>query len=410
MVGSTGFSTGRYVWLHGLEGEHGLNTWDIYSSMFSPHNGYVLEYSSDKTIPGIAAGLYAGRIKPVVSDGSIVLVGHSMGGLVARELMSHSEKIRGVITVATAHNGSCLLKNTLNGSVADCFSGAIKMANSAIDASLWSGIFSGVPVTSLAAPLIAPVTVFRNKTVNTTLFLLKHALQGATGIYKLGHPCIKDMLPGSRFLTALNGRAYDVPVLNIYGAEDHWQVVRALGSLSQMDKVKDPHHLDVSYDKEYVTALQSGMAFIYQVQHAHTLVYNALGVVARFLPWIWITRELVLKARYNWDELYRYLETGLHTDLASAMGATRYELQNYCIPNGFDLKQLTCRSKYLPVVAENDGVLSRMDAYFYPVTNQIVYNVRVAGVNHQEMGNHVAMRQLMNEVINLKLYGDAFAQ
>jgi pimeloyl-ACP methyl ester carboxylesterase len=405
-----GFSANRYIWLHGLEGEHGLNTWDSYSTLFSPGNGYVFEYTSDNTISGITADLYSRKIKPLASEGSMVVIGHSMGGLIARKLMSHSDKISGIITVASAHNGSTLLRNTLNGNVIDYFTRAIKMANSAIDASLWSGIFSGIPVTTLAAPLITPVSVFRNKTVNHTLFLLKHAMQAGVGVYRLGHPCIMDMLPGSSFLTTLNSTAYDVPILNIYGAEDHWQVVRALGSLSQVDRVKDSQNLDKSYDDTYFSALQTGLAIIYQVQHTHNLVYNALGIVARFLPWIWISRELVLKARYNWDEMYRYLETGIHTDLASAMGATQYQLQNYCVPTGPDLNQLSCRLMYLPVVIENDGVLSVKDSYCNPIPDQVVYNVRVAGVNHQEAGNHVAMRKLMNEIINLKLYGDAFAR
>ena len=57
IVSFTAHSADRYIWLHGLEGEHGLNTWDIYNGMFTPDNGYVLEYKSDRSIVGIAANL-----------------------------------------------------------------------------------------------------------------------------------------------------------------------------------------------------------------------------------------------------------------------------------------------------------------------------------------------------------------
>jgi pimeloyl-ACP methyl ester carboxylesterase len=404
------FSADRYIWLHGMEGEHGANTWDIYNSMFTKNEGMVLEYTSDNTIGAIAKNLYLNQIKPVETSGSMVIVGHSMGGLVARSLLAYSPRISGVIVVGTANNGSALLMNTLNGKVIDFFSSAIKMANSAIDASLYAGIFTGVPVTTLAAPLIVPISIFKSRTVNSTLFYLKHASNSAVGVYQLGHPCIRDMVPGSPFLTNLNSVSTNVPLINIYGAEDHWQVVRALGSLSKVDAVKNAANIDIPYDQSYFPALQAGLAFMYEIQSTHNLVYNALGIAAVFMPWIWVTRELVLKARYNWDAMYRYLETGIHTDLAGMMGATQYKLQNYCVPLGTDLNNLSCKMAYLPVVMENDGVLSRADVVLPSNSRRTVFNVRVPGVNHQEMGNHITMRKLMEEIIYYKSYGNAFAK
>ena len=410
IVSYTAHAADRYIWLHGLEGEHGLNTWDIYNGMFTPDNGYVLEYKSDRSIVGIAANLYKSQIQSMDTMGSMVVIGHSMGGLVARSLLDYTESISGLITVATANNGSGLLKSVVDGRMYNFFANAVTMANTAIDASLWSGIFSGAPVTTLAAPLVVPVTVFKNRTVNSTLFLLKNVMNAGVGIYQFGHPCVRDMIPGSSFLNQLNGSSHTVPLLNVYGAEDHWQVLRALGSLSKVDLVKNPQNTDVSYDKEYFSALQTGMAYIYQIQNTHNVVYNALGVAALFMPWIWITRELVLKARHNWDAIYRYLETGIHTDLADVMGATSYKLQNFCTPGGVNLKKLTCRSAYLPVVTENDGILAKKDVVLLSGIDQPVFNVQVLGVNHQEMGNHMAVRKLLNEVLNQKIYGEAFAK
>lgn len=400
----------RYIWLHGLEGEKGSNTWDIYRKIFSPDNGYILEYTSDNSIENIARNLYTTQIKPLDTGSSIVVIGHSMGGLVARSLPKYSSNISGVIAVGAANNGSTLLKNTLSGVVYDYFTEAIKEANSAIDASLWSGIFSGYPVTTLAAPLILPITVFKNKTVNSTLNVLKQVLNSGIGIYKLGHPCVRDMVPGSSYLSTLNSVNSAVPTLNIYGAEDHWQVLRALGSLSKVEEVKNPVNIDTSYDKSYFPAVQSGLAFIYQIQTTHNLVYNALGLAAVLMPWIWVTRELVLKARFNWDAMYRYLESGIHTDLAGALGAVQYQLGTYCVPKGVSLTTLSCKSAYLPYVTENDGILSRKDVVLPSNSQRPVFNIKVTGVNHQEMGNHAAMRKLFQDIINFKTYGNVFAK
>jgi hypothetical protein len=41
----------------------------------------------------------------------------------------------------------------------------------------------------------------------------------------------------------------------------------------------------------------------------HELVYNSMGLIAMKYPWVWVSREQVLKARYNWDRLFRYLES-----------------------------------------------------------------------------------------------------
>jgi pimeloyl-ACP methyl ester carboxylesterase len=403
-------STDNYIWLHGLEGDRGSNTWDIYSAMFTPAVGHVLSYSSNNSINAIANNLYKKHIQSIEAGGSVVVIGHSMGGLVARALLNYTNRINGIVTVGTPHNGSTLLSNTLDGKVYNFFEHAITMSNNAIETSLWSGLFAGFPVTTLAAPLIIPVSYFKNMTVNSTLFLLRNAMNSGISIYRFRHSCINDMRPNSDFLRQLNSTGRRIPIVNIYGAEDHWQVVRALGSLSSVEEVKNPVHTDVEFDQKFFPAMYSGLGLVNQVQTTHNLVYNALGVAAVFMPWIRVTRELVLKARFNWDEIYRYLETGIHTDLAETMGAVEYRLQNYCMPYSLDLKKLKCRTAFLPVVTENDGVVARTDVHLPSSAGLPVFNVRVKGVNHQEMGNHIAMRRLFDEIINRKSYGAVFAK
>ncbi len=410
ILSMTAFTQKKFIWLHGLEGAKGPNTWDIYQQYLTTTNGFVIEYPSDNTIAGIANRIYQSDIKPLEVDDDLVVIAHSMGGLVARSLTGLSPKIKGIITVGTPNSGSVLLKNTLSGKTYDFFHQAIRMASGAVDNSLLSGIFSGFPVTTIAAPIVIPITIFKNSTRDGVLTSLKIVLQTGMGIYALSHPCIRDMLHGSALLQHLNTKTDTVPHVNIYGAEDNWQVVRAIGSLSKINEVKNPQCRDQSFDQEYVPKMQAGLVFISQIQQTHNLVYKALAVPAIFMPWIWLTRELVLKARLEWDALYRYLDVGMHADFASNMGAVEYRLQDYCIPTGIDLQKLSCKKSYVPFILENDGILSRQDVISGMEHKENIYNVRVLGVNHQEMGNHIEMRKLLEEIIINKKYGNAFSR
>lgn len=409
-LGIKAFSQKNFIWLHGLEGEKGPNTWDIYQQHLTPTNSFIFEYPSNNSIQGIASGLYQNAVKSIENDSGFVIVAHSMGGLVARTLSDFTPKIKGIITVGTPNAGSVLLKNTLSGKTYDFFNQAIRMASGAIDNSLLSGIFCGIPVTTIAAPIVIPVTIFKNSTRDGMLYTLKITLQNGMGIYALAHPCIRDMLPGSNFLQNLNAKSETVAHINIYGAEDNWQVVRAIGSLSRIADVKNHQHMDVSFDETFFPKFQSGLAFICQIQQAHNLVYKALAIPAVFMPWIWLTRELVLKARLEWDAVYRYLEVGIHADFAMNMGAVEYLLRDYCIPTGIDMQKLTCKKSYLPYIIENDGILSRHDVISGIKPKYNTYNIRVQGVNHQEMGNHINMRKLLENIIIHKKYGHEFGR
>lgn len=410
LISLVSFSTNKYIWLHGLEGEKGPYTWDIYQQELTGINGYIYKYPSNNSITEIASTLYVNYLKPIEKHDSFILIGYSMGGLVARSMQRLSPNVKAIITVGTPNSGSTLLQNTLNRKMYDFFSNAIKNANKAIDVSLGSDIFSGISVTTLAAPIILPVSIFKNITLNNTLQGLKITYQSGIGIYALSHPCIRDMLPESKYLRDLNSINTTVPHINIYGSEKNWQVVRAMGSLSKISELKNPTNIDKSYDQEFIPKIQAGLAFIYQIQLAHNLVYTALGVPAIFMPWIWMTRELVLTARLEWDALSRYLDVGMHADFAKNMGAIEYRLQNYCVPLGVDLRKLSCKQMYLPYILENDGILSKKDVVSSLQTGNITYHVRVVGVNHQEMGNHIEMRKLLDGIINLKTHGDVFAK
>lgn len=398
----------RFVWLHGIQGHEGTNTWDIYQKKYTPQNGYIYRYLSDKSIPDIAKGLYNDKMKSIESGNQIILVGHSMGGLVARSLQKLSPSVKGMITVGTSHFGAKLLQNTSRGYTFDVFKNAVNMANDAITKSTRGLLMATLPVSVVAVPLALPINIVKNKVVAGSLKALSGTINLALNVYKSGHPCANDLVPGSEYIKTLNNSPINVPLINVYGAEDNWQVVRALGTLSRVNDVKNPVNIDKSFDMEYVNGVISALAFINQVKNAHDVVYKALAYPAVYLPWIWGTREFVLQAKSNWDVLYNYVNEGMHADLLSCMGAVEYRRTTYC---SYTLNSPTlkiCNTKFVPFQIENDGILSKNDVLLPSNAGNEIYQVRVPGVNHQEMGNQIEVRKFFDNALKKGIYGKVF--
>jgi pimeloyl-ACP methyl ester carboxylesterase len=402
-------SATNYIWLHGMEGHAGANTWDIYNQEFTKTNGKIYEYKSLTGIKKIAENL-SNTLKIAGDTSKQVIIGHSMGGLVARSVQQITPGITGLITVGTANNGSVAVENVLSGRTINQIALMIAGVSLAFDASILYATASAPPVSTLAAPVIVPLTLVKNILMLQTLGSMNAGFNSLVNTYAFTHQCIYDMKPNSAYLKDINSKKIDIPIINIYGAEDNWQIIRALGALSRVKDVKNPLNIDKTFDMDYVQGVRVGMGYVSQIQNLHNSVYNTLAVPAVFMPWIWITRELILKARYNWDKIYWDLETGMHAKLAVNLGAVGYKYQNYCIPSGYSLSKLVCTSKYLPYVTDNDGILAGSSSMLPDsVSRDAVYNIRVEEVNHQEMGNHPKMRKTFEKIIKLKFYGKAFA-
>jgi len=401
-------SAKNYIWLHGMEGHSGANTWDIYKDDLTKTNGKIYEYKSTSGIKKIAENL-SGTIKSAGDTVDQILIGHSMGGLVARSLQQITPGIKGIITVGTANNGSVAVENVLTGKIINQISLMIAGVSLAFDASILYATASAPPVTTLAAPVVVPLTIIKNILMFQTLYSMNESFNSLVNFYAFTHQCIYDMKPNSAYLKEINGKKIDVPIINIYGAEDNWQIIRALGSLKRVKDVKNPLNIDKTFDMDFVQGVRSGMGIVNQIRNLHNSVYNTLGVPAVFMPWLWITRELILKARYNWDKIYWDLETGMHAKLAVNLGAVGYKNQSYCIPSGYSLGKLVCTTKYLPYVTDNDGILAGSSSIINDtLSSVVVHTIRVENVNHQEMGNHPKMRKTLENIIKLKSYGDSF--
>ena len=420
----------KVVWLHGLQGDQTPSTWDMYQTYFTPTNGEIVKYQSVfNSIKGVANDLTNSKINPANQD--LILVGHSMGGLVSRSIQQNNTKVKGIISAGTGNQGSDLIANALSGKVFNVFQIGVEKSNTAIDKSLTATVFCAPPVSIIAAPVAVGISTFKSIAL-VGLGAVKDILGFGISVYSTITPCTQDLVPTSTYITESQNQYINVPYINIYGAEDYWQVVRIAGAFLNMDKVKNPVNMDVSYDQAYFPTMYSALSITNQIQTAHNDVYQALVYPAIVMPWIWATRELVLSARHDWDGVYRYLETDMHNNFAGMVGANSYELRSYCVeewviddPNqpielvkGLNRIaapdpsnghwETVCHTSYVPITLEHDGILASK-AVIIPQNKGVkITNIRVPGVNHQEMGNHIEMRKLFNEIYKTDTYDKVF--
>ncbi len=398
----------RYIWLHGLMGNSEQNTWDIYNSLYTSGAGKILKYRSDRSIVEIANKIYEEEIKPYENEVEFVIIGHSMGGLVARYLQLITPSIKGLVTVGTGHMGATLLQSAFDGRITEIFNKTVLMSNNAIENSTQKNLVASFPLSVLAAPLVYPVLSYKNQVLTEGLQFINN--QVSTAIYSIPNlsPCVRDLQPKSEFLNFINSKPIKVPFVNIYGAEDYYQFLRAMGSLYKSEEVKNSENIDREYDTELFDELNLALAVINKIQNAHDLVYKALAYPAVFMPWIWVSREMVLKAKLDWKNIFNYLQTGIHDELLNAMGSFEYRLTTYCLGNYKSADLNTCFTRFVPFQIENDGVLTRKDILIPNPENEKIYNVRVPKVNHMEMGNQPEMRKVFNALTNVGTYGKVF--
>jgi len=418
----------KVVWLHGLQGDQTPSTWDMYKTYFTPSNGEVIKYPSVfNSIKSAANDLTNTKINPANQD--IILVGHSMGGLVSRSILQNNSKVKGLISAGSPNQGSSLISNAISGNVFNVFEIGVNKSSTAIDKSLTAAVFCAPPVSTIAAPIALGISTFKN-IVLVGLTAAKGLLGFGISIYSTITPCTQDLLPTSTYIKESQNQYINVPYINVYGAEDYWQVVRIAGAFLNMSKVKDPVNIDVSYDEAYFPTMYSALSVTNQIQTAHNDVYQALIYPAIVMPWIWATRELVLSARHDWDGVYRYLETDMHNNFAGMVGANSYELRTYYVevwvvddPNQLLVKgfnkiaapdptkghwETVARTSYVPITLEHDGILTSK-AVIVPESKGVkIFNKRVPGVNHQEMGNNIEMRKLFDVIYKTDTYDKVF--
>lgn len=400
----------KYIWLHGIESEGDRNPWKIYKNFYSPNHGYIFNYKPNRSIRIIASEIYQNNLKQFEDSNRIVIVGHNMGGLIARSIQLQAKSVSGIVTIGTPHNGSTLLKNIFKGRSFDFFNHALRKIDNAFEQSKAATQTEAVHATFFSLLENSKMAEIKKGT-EKNLVTLKTTYNSLINQIARSQPSVLDLIPNSAYLKNINAAPHNVPIINIYGAEHYRQTVRAMGSYSRFNEVRNAANTDTSYDETFIAGLNIALSMINQLQNAHKIIYNILAVPALATPHIWLCRENIHSANKEWGVVYRYLDVGMHADFASNMGAVEYKQVNLCIPTRVDLFNLNAIRKMKPHIIDNDGILSSNDAKLNEsISNVRVYNIRADGVNHFEMGNHIKMRKIMHDIINLQKYGAAFKQ
>lgn len=202
------------VWVHGYEG--GRNAWSVYGDKFK--NEYKMrsirtEYKNVTTIPQGAVKAQQDILAQfVVPSSNNIFIGHSMGGLVTREIErqrvvnGEAPLFGGFITFSTPHKGAILANSVMEGK-GDIF------VDDAIHALV--GPFSGTWVSNFLLNLA---------TVNNHLQLIRRILPSGTPI--------GDLATTSQFISMINTVNYDnKKIITVAAKESGEKLWRELSSL-----------------------------------------------------------------------------------------------------------------------------------------------------------------------------------
>ena len=202
----------NYLWLHGL-GDN-ANCWKIYDEAFTSGIGTRVGYSSALSIPSIGTDVWGtkynydtGAWEYLPSKSNVILIGHSLGGLVAREIEAKgSSNIKGIITIGTPHQGAPIEAQLANGGVRQLFSKVYDKITTSV-----SGTLSCISAALFSLPVSAGTFAGALDLAN---FFKDPALDGLMGSMADGSQLSEhDMQPGSVYMNTVATRKVKVPIL-----------------------------------------------------------------------------------------------------------------------------------------------------------------------------------------------------
>lgn len=410
-------------WLHGFQFEpipvsdQFPGRWDLYATKYQTEKkiqSFVPNYARTRAEVenGIvnSANVLSSRI---ANNSQSVIIAHSMGGLVARQLDANNLRtIGGIVTVGTAHNGALIATNLRNGRVlASAEKGATELIKG-----------PGSTIFSFIFPFNIP-GLNASKFANV---LWDNILEGET--MKLLPPTnsntLRDLMPGSAVINNLNTRNTRVPFINVTIAEKDHEVLRLGSSAMDHPETQPLHTHDDGKLNSYRTKLESW--------------YKALKDYYLTVRWtqIWLFNTLTERAGYYKDG-EAYLDHGFEADYNKLNGGSAYESytatrQVWFCDTDFGNQRSASKLALLPIgplPAPGDCPLEgygsdcsdcrwetetytsyRLKRYHHDglVTkkaqetsiNQFT-NFTATTVNHMEVGNHVEMTAIFKQIFDL---------
>ena len=424
MLVITQLNANNYVWLHGLNDNY--NCWKVYDNAFTPGISSRPGYSSNNSIANIANSVWNNNYLSYRSD--IILIGHSLGGLIAREIESKKySNVKAIITIGTPHQGAYVENAIAQGkqhefvsSLSNKFAIGLSASTAALVGPFWP-VQAGVIVV-----IDGTIMVVTNKVLVPYI-----ESQMADGSLQSE----KDMQVGSTYMNTASARKVNVPILCFAAEEDRWSVARLAYCASNKDKLNSDATLnsDGSYDKTGYNYLQAAQTGCYTLSGIHAGCAAGALALGWWNPWGWWAAGVNTAAGIYWLTTGNYLNNGLDYDYSVLLGSYAYEQRSYCYqkmvcpqaplpyepvkgkqniiaPPTYSTDdcyyETVCETRTVAIPCAHDGTVSTYTQQLDKSkgTNVIWATSTIKGVNHMEEFNHYKTRKEFDDVLNGRSY------
>jgi hypothetical protein len=387
----------KYVWIHGLNDNS--DCWSLYNKDASIGNnkGTLVSYnpSSTTSINGIATRVINNNSDLNSGYEPTILIGHSLGGLVAREIESNNSsinyKVKGIITVGTPHQGARVLSNLNKGQLN-------AVASKLYDKTSWVATSASQALLSILGPIgksLSYVVTFIDvsgilKTKLTTTYIFP-AIETQLAGYNVDDQFVKDMKVGSPYMSTISNRKVNVPILTFACEEDRLALPRVgYCAVNKTTLQKENVNSDGKFEEKSGSYLDITKK-VKTASYFASAVTCGIGALTASLVWSnpgWAYTSIMnFKASAQAVDLGWYIDNGMDFDHAVFVGASHVD--EIATNHKFLWKRWTTY-KYVTVPEAHDGVVPVKSQFMNQSagTNVIIPNHTIKGVNHLEEFNH----------------------
>lgn len=407
-----------YVWLHGLNDNY--KCWKIYNEALTNGIGiqsyYICGFSdgTSYSIPDIAYNVWNNTGNAYMKDGKavyyhsgevnyklvnkhdMILIGHSLGGLAAREIQYQygglkdefgKPRIKGIITIGTPHQGAYVENAIALGKqhkfvsdLSNKFAIGLAGSTTALIGPFWP-VQAGVVILADGAILVV-----------TNVLLVPYIEElMANGSQK----CEKDMQEGSTYMNTISSRKVNVPILCFAAEEDRWQLARLTHCAKNKDDLQTNASLntDGNYDKTGYDFMQGAQIGCYSIAGIHAGCAAGALALGWYNPYCWYAAGINVAAGAYWTSVGVYLNDGFDYDYSVLLGSYAYEKRSY------SYQRMVCPEPNLPyeLVKGKQNIVapptySEDDCY-----SETVYETRTVAVPCSHDGTVSTYSQLLDK-------------
>ena len=405
LVTFSAWGQNKVFWVHGLGDDQ--STWGTYKSALVPsvNQGSSITWYSSSSLEIAANTLNSQIYTEVSSSNKAIVFGHSAGGLVARRAAQSNNRIRAVITAGTPNNGAGIVTSLTNRS----FNNVANVASTKVQTSLNLGtqaiasVFSGI-----AGAIISLIGSSTSLLIEVGKGLGQKEIDDIKNSYS-SQAAVSDMNPDlsqNSFLRNLNSPSPTIPIINLYGNEDDYRLIRLAGTAMHKRENDSPSNTsDRCFDETAFVYYDGVLATCTTFSVLHYAAGTALAVLGYWCPYYYVSSALNYSAAASWTDTKRYIQFDIHNEWDRIIGAIHTDRKE----NWHKFLWWTwCDVEYVTVYENSDGFIpnnsSKMDESKGPKTK----NYELKGINHLEMNSHSMMRQTLYDILKAGMYGDAF--